>query len=78
MFKNKVIMITGGISSFGNTVENRFLESEIKEIRIFLIDEKKQDDMCRLYYNNKHKFHEEAAELIVFAFENDNSGDLLV
>nr|WP_275891017.1 polysaccharide biosynthesis protein [Holdemania massiliensis] len=34
-------MITGGISSFGNTVENRFLESEIKEIRIFLIDEKK-------------------------------------
>lgn len=41
MFKNKVIMITGGISSFGNTVENRFLESEIKEIRIFLIDEKK-------------------------------------
>lgn len=45
LFKNKVLMITGGTGSFGNVVLNRFLETDIKEIRIFSRDEKKQDDM---------------------------------
>ncbi len=44
-FKNKVLMITGGTGSFGNAVLNRFLETDIEEIRIFSRDEKKQDDM---------------------------------
>lgn len=45
MFKNKILLITGGTGSFGNAVLNRFLETDIKEIRIFSRDEKKQDDM---------------------------------
>ena len=45
MFKNKTLMITGGTGSFGNAVLNRFLETDIGEIRIFSRDEKKQDDM---------------------------------
>ncbi|EPB8219879.1 TPA: nucleoside-diphosphate sugar epimerase/dehydratase [Clostridium perfringens] len=45
MFKNKTLMITGGTGSFGNAVLNRFLETDIKEIRVFSRDEKKQDDM---------------------------------
>ena len=44
-FKNKLLMITGGTGSFGNAVLNRFLDTDIKEIRIFSRDEKKQDDM---------------------------------
>jgi UDP-glucose 4-epimerase len=51
MLKNKTLLITGGTGSFGNAVLKRFLKSDIKEIRIFSRDEKKQDDM-RTYYNN--------------------------
>ncbi len=50
-------MITGGTGSFGNTVLNRFLNTEVKEIRIFSRDEKKQDDMRREYRKDKIKFH---------------------
>lgn len=51
MFKNKTLLITGGTGSFGNAVLNRFLNTDIEEIRIFSRDEKKQHDM-RLHYNN--------------------------
>ncbi|MGX9134407.1 polysaccharide biosynthesis protein [Rummeliibacillus sp. JY-2-4R] len=57
MFKNKVILITGGTGSFGNAVMKRFLDTEIKEIRIFSRDEKKQDDMRKLYHNDNLKFY---------------------
>jgi UDP-glucose 4-epimerase len=56
MFKDKKLLITGGTGSFGNAVLNRFLETEIKEIRIFSRDEKKQDDMRRKYNNQKIRF----------------------
>lgn len=49
MFKNKTLLITGGTGSFGNAVLNRFLDTEIGEIRIFSRDEKKQDDMRHEY-----------------------------
>ena len=45
IFENKTLMITGGTGSFGNAVLNRFLDTDIKEIRVFSRDEKKQDDM---------------------------------
>lgn len=57
MFKNKVLLITGGTGSFGNAVLKRFLDSDIKEIRIFSRDEKKQDDMRHLLQNQKVKFY---------------------
>lgn len=57
MFKNKVLLITGGTGSFGNAVLRRFLDTEIKEIRIFSRDEKKQDDMRKQYNNPKLKFY---------------------
>jgi UDP-N-acetylglucosamine 4,6-dehydratase len=57
MFKDKVLLITGGTGSFGNAVLKRFLNTEIKEIRIFSRDELKQDDMRRLYNNDKLKFY---------------------
>jgi UDP-N-acetylglucosamine 4,6-dehydratase len=57
MFKNKILLITGGTGSFGNAVLRRFLESEIKEIRIFSRDEKKQDDMRKTFSNDKLKFY---------------------
>jgi len=57
MFKNKVLLITGGTGSFGNAVLDRFLDSDIKEIRIFSRDEKKQHDMRVAYNNSKIKFH---------------------
>ncbi len=57
MFKNKVLLITGGTGSFGNAVLKRFLKTDIKEIRIFSRDEKKQDDMRKLYNNDKLKFY---------------------
>lgn len=57
MFKNKILLITGGTGSFGNAVLNRFLETEIKEIRIFSRDEKKQDDMRHRLNNPKVKFY---------------------
>ena len=56
MFKDKILLITGGTGSFGNAILQRFLATEIKEIRIFSRDEKKQDDMRMLYQNNKIKF----------------------
>jgi len=57
MFKNKTLLITGGTGSFGNAVLNRFLNTEIKEIRIFSRDEKKQDDMRHRLNNPKVKFY---------------------
>jgi UDP-N-acetylglucosamine 4,6-dehydratase/5-epimerase len=57
MFKNKTLLITGGTGSFGNAVMERFLDTEIKEIRIFSRDEKKQDDMRKQYKNEKLKFY---------------------
>ena len=57
MFKDKVLLITGGTGSFGNAVLNRFLESDIKEIRVFSRDEKKQDDMRTRLRNEKVKFY---------------------
>lgn len=56
LFKNKTLMITGGTGSFGNAVLNRFLKTDIKEIRIFSRDEKKQDDM-------RHEFQVKMPEL---------------
>ena len=52
MFKNKTLLISGGTGSFGNAVLNHFINSELKEIRIFSRDEKKQEDM-RIYFKNK-------------------------
>lgn len=57
MFKDKVLLITGGTGSFGNAVLRRFLKSDIKEIRIFSRDEKKQDDMRQYYKNAKVKYY---------------------
>lgn len=57
MFKNKILLITGGTGSFGNAVLNRFLNTDIKEIRIFSRDEKKQDDMRHRLNNPKVKFY---------------------
>lgn len=57
MFNNKTILITGGTGSFGNAVMKRFLHSDIAEIRIFSRDEKKQDDMRKLYKHKKLKFY---------------------
>lgn len=57
VFNNKTLLITGGTGSFGNAVMRRFLDTNIKEIRIFSRDEKKQDDMRKLYKNDKLKFY---------------------
>ena len=57
MFKDKVLLITGGTGSFGNAVLKRFLESDLKEIRIFSRDEKKQEDMRIKYNNEKIQFY---------------------
>ena len=56
MFKNKTILITGGTGSFGHAVLIKFLNTDIKEIRIFSRDEKKQEDMRIKYNNDKLKF----------------------
>ncbi|MDN5372928.1 MAG: UDP-N-acetylglucosamine 4,6-dehydratase/5-epimerase [Carnobacterium sp.] len=56
MFKDKILLITGGTGSFGNAVLKGFLDSNIKEIRIFSRDEKKQDDMRKKYNNPKIKY----------------------
>lgn len=56
-FRDKVLLITGGTGSFGNAVLKRFLETDIKEIRIFSRDEKKQDDMRKKYQSSKLKFY---------------------
>lgn len=57
MFKNKILLITGGTGSFGNAVLKRFLDTDIREIRIFSRDEKKQDDMRHALQNPKVKFY---------------------
>lgn len=57
MFKNKILLITGGTGSFGNAVLRRFLSSSVSEIRIFSRDEKKQDDMRKKYNSAKLKFY---------------------
>ena len=57
MFKNASLLITGGTGSFGNAVLRRFLKSDIREIRIFSRDEKKQDDMRRRYADSRLKFY---------------------
>jgi len=57
MFKNKTLLITGGTGSFGNVVLERFLNTDIAEIRIFSRDEKKQDDMRHHYKNDKIKYY---------------------
>ena len=57
IFKDKTLLITGGTGSFGNAVLNRFLDTDIKEIRIFSRDEKKQEDMRIKYKNDKIKFY---------------------
>ncbi|MCU7373356.1 polysaccharide biosynthesis protein [Paucibacter sp. O1-1] len=57
MFTNKTLLITGGTGSFGNAVLRRFLDSDLREIRIFSRDEKKQDDMRKRYNSPKLKFY---------------------
>ena len=57
MFKDKVLLITGGTGSFGNAVLRRFLNSDIREVRIFSRDEKKQDDMRHELQSSKVKFY---------------------
>jgi UDP-N-acetylglucosamine 4,6-dehydratase len=57
MFQNKILMITGGTGSFGQTVLKRFLETDVREIRIFSRDEKKQDEMRLALNNPKLKFY---------------------
>lgn len=57
MFTDKSLLITGGTGSFGNAVLRRFLDSDLREIRIFSRDEKKQDDMRKRYNNPKLKFY---------------------
>jgi len=57
MFKSKTLLITGGTGSFGNAVLNHFLDTDIKEIRIFSRDEKKQDDMRHQFKSDKLRFY---------------------
>lgn len=57
MFQDKILLITGGTGSFGNMAVKKFLDTDIKEIRIFSRDEKKQDDMRKAYNNSKLKFY---------------------
>ncbi len=57
MFKDKTLLITGGTGSFGNAVLKRFLNTDVREIRVFSRDEKKQDDMRKFYKNDKIKFY---------------------
>lgn len=57
IFKDKVLMITGGTGSFGNAVLDKFIQTDIKEIRIFSRDELKQDDMRHKYQNDKIKYY---------------------
>ena len=57
MFDNKTVLITGGTGSFGNAVLRRFLDTDVREIRIFSRDEKKQDDMRKRYAHPKLKFY---------------------
>lgn len=72
MFKDKVLLITGGTGSFGNAVLNGFLETNIKEIRIFSRDEKKQDDM-RHEYQAKYPEHAEKIKFFIGDVRDINS-----
>lgn len=56
-FRNKVLLITGGTGSFGNAILDRFLDTDLAEIRVFSRDEKKQDDMRKKYSNDKLNFY---------------------
>ena len=56
MFKNKTLLITGGTGAFGTSVLNRFVNTDIKEIRVFSRDEKKQEDIRIKYNNDKLKY----------------------
>ena len=70
-FDNATLMITGGTGSFGSTVLKHFLDSDLKEIRIFSRDEKKQDDM-------RHELqakHPEAAKKVKFYIDGKDSGE---
>ena len=69
LFTGKTLMITGGTGSFGNAVLNRFLATDIGEIRIFSRDEKKQDDMRHEYQAKYHKY----AEKIEFYIQRNES-----
>ncbi len=73
MFKDKVLLITGGTGSFGNAVLDRFLNTDIGEIRIFSRDEKKQDDMRKKYNNSKIKFYIEAGVKKVICLSTDKA-----
>ena len=64
IFKDKVLLITGGTGSFGNAVLRRFLDSDIKEIRIFSRDEKKQDDMRHRLQNPKVKYYRQCTRQV--------------
>ena len=55
MFKDKILLVSGGTGSFGNAVIRRFLNSDIGEIRVFSRDEKKQDDARKRYNSNRLK-----------------------
>ena len=57
IFKNKILLITGGTGSFGNAVLKRLLDSDLQEIRILSRDEKKQDDLRKKYNSKKLKFY---------------------
>ena len=57
MFEGKTLLITGGTGSFGNAVLKRFLNTDIKEIRVFSRDEQKQYEMKMYYKNEKIKFY---------------------
>ena len=56
LFKDKVLLITGGTGSFGSTVLKKFLDSDLREIRIFSRDEKKQEDLRIHYHSDKLNF----------------------
>jgi uncharacterized protein YbjT (DUF2867 family) len=81
MFKNKILLITGGTGSFGNAVLRNFLNTDIKEIRIFSRDELKQDDMRKKYNNDKLKFYlgdvRDVAPAILAAAATGGTGALL-
>ena len=57
MFKDKTLLVTGGTGSFGNALVKRFISSDLKEIRVFSRDEKKQDFMRKKFNNNKLTFY---------------------
>jgi UDP-N-acetylglucosamine 4,6-dehydratase len=64
IFDGKILLVTGGTGSFGHAVVDRFLKTNIKEIRIVSRDEKKQDDMRKQYNNDKLKFYLAAHESV--------------